>query len=202
MSETKSGQLESILKNKVSNLIQESKIDLGDLVVRVKREDLHNFFSVLKIDAELQFNLLVDVTAVDWLDSAQERFEIVYHFLSTVRGHRIRVKAWVPESSCEVESSVTLWSAANFLEREVWDMYGIKFKNHPDLRKILMYDEFQGHPLRKDYPVQGKQPRIPLRYAEVENTARLMNRGELVQIKKKAGSASSEQGKSREGAAI
>ena len=90
-----------------------------------------------------------------------------------------------PEENPEVDSLTGLWSVTNFLEREVWDMYGIKFKNHPDLRRIMMYDEFEGHPLRKDYPVQGKQPRVQLRHPEVENTARLMQRPALVQINSK-----------------
>jgi NADH-quinone oxidoreductase subunit C len=107
---------------------------------------------------------------------------MVYHLMSLSFGYRLRVKVAVDESKPEVDSLVTLWPGANFMEREVWDMYGIAFKGHPDLRRILMYEEFVGYPLRKDYPVQGKQPRIRLRAPEVQNTATQMNRPSLVQI--------------------
>jgi NADH-quinone oxidoreductase subunit C len=127
--------------------------------------------------------MLLDVTAVDWLDSRPERFEVVYQLLSLSTASRLTVKVAVSESSPELPSATALWHSANFLEREVWDMFGIRFQGHPDLRRILMYEEFQGHPLRKDYPVQGKQPRIPLRMPEVENTARRMQRPDLVAIR-------------------
>ncbi len=181
----KSRELIELLKNKLGNAIQESGVDLGDAVVRVERGQAYDFFRLLKLDSQLAFNLLVDITVVDWMDQKQERFEVVYHFLSTTILHRLRVKIWVPESDPTVESIVSLWKGANFMEREAWDMYGVVFKNHPDLRRILMYDEFVGHPLRKDYPVQGKQPRVPLRAPEVRNTAVDMKRPDLVQIKKK-----------------
>jgi len=117
---------------------------------------------------------------------SEDRFEIVYHLLSIPGLKRLRIKVALSEDKPEIDSATDLWTAANFLEREVWDMYGIKFRGHPDLRRILMYEEFQGHPLRKDYPVQAKQPRVPLRMPEVENTARDMKRPTLVQIRKSA----------------
>jgi NADH-quinone oxidoreductase subunit C len=117
------------------------------------------------------------------MDERDDRFEVVYHLLGLGSMLRVRIKIAVPEHKPEVASLVPLFSSANFMEREVWDMYGISFKGHPDLRRILMYEEFKGHPLRKDYPVQGKQPRVALRYPEVENTAREMVRGELVAIR-------------------
>lgn len=174
-----------LLRSKLSSQLLESSLSLGDVVVRIDRKNLLDFFRLLKLDADLAFNFCLDVTAVDWLDSQTERFELVYHLLSLNYQQRLRVKVWVPEENPEVDSLTGLWSVTNFLEREVWDMYGIKFKNHPDLRRIMMYDEFEGHPLRKDYPVQGKQPRVQLRHPEVENTARLMQRPALVQINSK-----------------
>jgi NADH-quinone oxidoreductase subunit C len=131
--------------------------------------------------------MLVDVTAVDWLDAREQRFELVYQLLSLSKKHRVTVRVPVSEDAPEVESATRLWSGANFMEREVWDMFGIRFRGHPGLRRILLYDEFVGHPLRKDYPVQGKQPRIPLRKPEVENTARNMRRPDLVSIRSKRG---------------
>ncbi len=88
------------------------------------------------------------------------RFEVVYHFFSLSLKRRIRLKVPVEESKAEVDSLVCLWAAANWFEREVWDMYGIRFRGHPDLKRILMYPEFEGHPLRKDYPVNKRQPLI------------------------------------------
>ena len=182
----KSEQLLKLLNQKLSNQLLEAKLDLGDVVVRLRPEGLLDFVRLIKLDRELAMNVLVSITAVDWLDRQEERFEMVYHLASLANQFRLRIKVWIPESKPEIASLVSLWSGANFLEREVWDMYGIKFSGHPDLRRILMYDEFKGHPLRKDYPVQGKQPRVALRYPEVENTARLMQRPELVQIGRKS----------------
>jgi NADH-quinone oxidoreductase subunit C len=92
------------------------------------------------------------------------RFTLVYHFFSTAHKHRLRLVVPVQEAAdgelAEVESLTTLWPAANWLEREVWDMFGIEFRGHPDMRRILMYEEFEGHPLRKDYPVKKRQPLI------------------------------------------
>jgi NADH-quinone oxidoreductase subunit C len=90
----------------------------------------------------------------------QARFTVVYHFFSTLHKHRLRLVVPIQESSAEVDSLTPLWPGANWLEREVWDMFGIRFRGHPDLKRILMYDAFEGHPLRKDYPVKKRQPLI------------------------------------------
>jgi NADH-quinone oxidoreductase subunit C len=89
-----------------------------------------------------------------------ERFAVVYHFFSLRLKHRLRVEVLVDEHDAELESVTPLWAAADWLEREVWDMFGIRFRGHPNLKRILMYDEFAGHPLRKDYPVNKRQPLI------------------------------------------
>lgn len=88
------------------------------------------------------------------------RFEVVYHFFSLVLKHRLRIKVPLEESGPEVDSLTPLWASANWFEREVWDMYGIRFRGHPNLKRILMYESFQGYPLRKDYPVSKRQPLI------------------------------------------
>ena len=142
---------------------------------------------LLKSDADLSFAMLIDVTAVDWMDRRDERFEVVYHLMSLRHLFRLRVKVAVPESDPKIASLTSIWSSANFLERECWDMYGVVFDGHPDLRRLLMYSEFVGHPLRKDYPVQKKQPRVRLRVPEVQNTAVQMNRPDLVQIRSRRG---------------
>ena len=90
----------------------------------------------------------------------QSRFAVVYHFYSTVHKHRLRLAVPVEESAAELDSLTSLWPGANWLEREVWDMFGIDFRGHPDLKRILMYEGFEGHPLRKDYPVKKRQPLI------------------------------------------
>ena len=91
---------------------------------------------------------------------AKARFAVVYHFYSTDHKHRLRLVVPVEESKAELDSVTPLWSAADWLEREVWDMYGIRFSGHPNLKRILMYEEFEGYPLRKDYPVDKRQPLI------------------------------------------
>ena len=88
------------------------------------------------------------------------RFAVLYHFYSTTHKHRLRLVVPVEEAALEVDSLTSLWAGANWLEREVWDMFGVSFRGHPDLRRILMYEEFDGHPLRKDYPVNKRQPLI------------------------------------------
>ncbi|MCB0353529.1 MAG: NADH-quinone oxidoreductase subunit C [Bdellovibrionales bacterium] len=182
--EQKSAALLELLKSKLASHIISSRITLGDAEVHIRREGMLDFFGLLKLDSELRFEMLMSVTAVDWLDEREDRFEVVYHLLSLTHLHRLRIKIAASETEPVVESVVSLWESANFLERECHDMYGIRFNGNPDHRRILMYEEFEGYPLRKDYPVQGKQPRVKLRYPEVENTARHMIRPTLVQIGK------------------
>ena len=110
------------------------------------------------------FDMLTDVTAVDW-PRRQPRFDVVYHFYSTSHFGRVRVKTLVPESAPVVASLRGLYGAADFIERECHDMYGIEFRGHPDLRPILLYEGFAGHPLRKDYDIHHEQPLVPYRDA-------------------------------------
>ena len=92
--------------------------------------------------------------------SADYRFEVVYHFYSSTHNHRVRVKVPLTAQEVDVDSLTGLWPAANWFEREVWDMFGIRFRGHPNLKRLLMYEPFEGHPLRKDYPVYKRQPLI------------------------------------------
>jgi NADH-quinone oxidoreductase subunit C len=128
---------------------------------------LGTLFEVLRFcrdDAALQFDMLMDLTAVDYLTypgrEDAPRFEVVYHLYSVPHNHRVRIKAGVEEDAPVVPTAVPLWPIANWLEREVWDMYGLRFAEHPDLRRLLLYEQFEGHPLRKDYPVTRRQPLI------------------------------------------
>lgn len=172
----------ALIHSKLGQHITSTETSCGDAVVCLQRAGALDFFRILKLDSDLAFDFLVDVTVVDWLDSKEQRFSVVYHLMSIKFGYRLRVKIPLSEVDPEIDSLAELWHSANFLEREAWDMFGVKFTGHPDLRRVLMYDEFQGHPLRKDYPLQGKQPRIKLRSPEVSNTARQMLRHDLVQI--------------------
>jgi NADH-quinone oxidoreductase subunit C len=129
----------------------------GDATLTIGRDDTLRVLEILRDRAPFQFNFLMDVTAVDYL-GREPRYEVVYHLYSLAQNHRLRVKVGVPEMEPWVHSLVPLWKSANWLEREAWDMYGIRFLGHPDPRRILMYEEFVGHPLRKDYPVGQRQP--------------------------------------------
>ncbi len=118
--------------------------------------------AVRRLRDEFGFDLFLDVTAVDWLGQSP-RFELVYHFYSTTHKQRVRLKARVDEGDPTVDSLVPLYGSAAFMERECHDMYGIVFRGNSDLRPILLYEGFVGHPLRKDYPKQREQPLVPYR---------------------------------------
>jgi NADH-quinone oxidoreductase subunit C len=131
----------------------------GDLTAVVTTGRLVEICRFLRDDPAFAFDLLSDLTAVDYLGSVP-RFEIVYHMKSLTHGHRLRVKVKVSEDDARVPSVVDVWRGADWLERETWDMYGIRFDGHPDLRRIYLYEEFEGHPLRKDYPKERRQPLV------------------------------------------
>ena len=132
----------------------------GILVVNLAPSAVEGAVRALK--AEFGFDIFLDVTAVDWPDR-DPRFEVVWHFYSTEHKVRVRVKARVAESSPVVASLTALYGSAAFMERECHDMYGIRFEGNADLRPILLYEGFEGHPLRKDYPKEREQPLVPYR---------------------------------------
>ena len=149
------------LKERFGDSILEIHSFRGDDTAVIRPEALIKIATFLKQDPELDYNFLMDLTAVDYLKmNKKPRFEVVYHFYSLSKKQRIRIKVPVEAVNPEVESLVSLWPGANWFEREVWDMFGIKFRGHPNLRRILMYEQFEGHPLRKDYPIQKRQPLI------------------------------------------
>jgi len=118
--------------------------------------------TVQRLKSEFAFDLFLDVTAIDWLGQTP-RFEIVHHFYSTVHKVRARLKTRVPDADTSLDSLLPLYGSAAFMERECHDMYGIVFRGNADLRPILLYEGFVGHPLRKDYPKQQEQPLVPYR---------------------------------------
>jgi len=135
----------------------------GELSVDVALSNIVGLVEFLKSDATCKFSTLVDITAVDYPER-EKRFDVVYHFLSMYQNHRIRLRVAVREEDM-VPSIVEVYPAANWFEREVFDMYGLLFAGHPDLRRILTDYGFRGHPLRKDFPTTGY---TEVRYDEVE----------------------------------
>jgi NADH-quinone oxidoreductase subunit C len=131
---------------------QSSSERFGELTVEIAPEKLVATCHFLK--HELQFERLSSVTAVDRYPS-EPRFEVVYHLQSIARKERVRLKCLLHGDNPEIDSATVVWRSANWFEREVFDMFGIHFRNHPDLRRILMPDDWDGHPLRKDYPIAG-----------------------------------------------
>ena len=131
----------------------------GDDCAFVKLERILDVCRFLKDDPAMAMNLSPYITAVDYLGE-EPRFEVVYNLYSTTQNHRARLRVKVPEDDPVVPSVTSVWRGADWFERYCFDLYGIRFSDHPDLRRLLMYDEFVGHPLRKDYPLRGRQPLV------------------------------------------
>jgi NADH-quinone oxidoreductase subunit C len=180
------------VKDRLGALVLEYRSYRGDDRIHVARESIAAAARVLHDDPELNFDLLLDVTAVDYLGQPDDfetkldgwdenravmrrqpqrrhelvlpprgpepRFAVVYHLTSTRHLHRLRIKCRVPEDDPTITSVASIWPAADWLERETYDLYGIRFTGHPDLRRIYLYEEFVGHPLRKDYAKHDEQP--------------------------------------------
>ena len=108
-----------------------------------------------KADPELAFDNLMCLSGVDYPKEKEPRMEVVYHLYSIPNKERIRIKAPVAETDCTIDSACALWNAADWLEREVYDLMGVRFAGHPDLRRIMLPEDFEGHPLRKEYPMEG-----------------------------------------------
>lgn len=140
--------------------VQEAAVAHGILALTIEPANLGAVARALK-DTH-GFDMLLDVTAVDW-PAREPRFDVVHHFYSTSHRVRVRVKARVPESDPTVDTLVPLYGSARYMERECHEMYGIRFRGNEDLRPILLYEGFAGHPLRKDYPKQREQPLVPYR---------------------------------------
>lgn len=146
-------ELAGYIELKQSNAVSATKVAFGELTVTVQLAHLEDFVEFLRADAACRFTSLVDITAVDHPER-EPRFDVVYHFLSMYQNHRIRLVVPVAEDQM-VPSLVAIHPGANWVEREVFDMFGILFSGHPDLRRILTDYGFRGHPLRKDFPTTG-----------------------------------------------
>jgi NADH-quinone oxidoreductase subunit C len=153
------------LKQKFGDDVYETHSQFGDDTAVVNPARWLEVARFLRDDPRCAMSMFVDITAVDYPDR-DPRFEVVCHLRSLEKGHRIRIKARVGDAEgegAEIDSVVSLWKGANWFERETYDMFGVVFRGHPDLRRILMYPEFKGYPLRKDYPANKIQPLVPFR---------------------------------------
>ena len=150
------------LKEKFPASILEVKTFRDEINVTIRRQDILEICQFLYSDPNLQYRMLIDLCGVDFFPE-KPRFEVVYLLYSMKHNQRLRLKAKVGETE-SIVSVEAIWKAANWLEREVYDLFGIPFNNHPDLRRILLWDGYEGHPLRKDFPVEGPdfdKPFIP-----------------------------------------
>jgi NADH-quinone oxidoreductase subunit C len=149
----------ALLRESFPEDILEISMPQGDATVSLRPDSLQRVMEFLKNDSRANYEVLLDVTAVDY-QRRKPRYEVVYHLLSLATQHRLRIAVGVEEDNPTVDTLTGLWGSADWLEREVWDMFGIRFSGHPNLKRILLYEEFEGHPLRKDYPIQKRQPLI------------------------------------------
>ncbi len=133
--------------------------DFGDDTALVRGERIVEILTFLRDDPDLLFDFAMDLTGVDYLGETP-RYEVVYHLFSLAKKHRVRIKVRLREEDPVIDSAVAVWPGINWYEREAYDMYGIHFRGHPNLKRILMYEGFEGHPLRKDYPKAKRQPTI------------------------------------------
>ena len=165
------GELTTMLEQEFPGAVTGFHSHRGDETVIIERSALESVCRFLRDDSRCSFEIMMDLTAVDRLEMNETpRFEMVYHFKSLTHDRRLRLKVRLAEDDCKIASIHHLWKAVDWYERECFDMFGIFFEGHPDLRRILMYDEFEGHPLRKDYPIDKQQPLMELKEVEERHT--------------------------------
>ncbi|MFH1863104.1 MAG: NADH-quinone oxidoreductase subunit C [bacterium] len=159
----------STLQERFGGRILEVATPHDQAVAIVQKEALNDILTFLRDDEKSLFDLFLDLTAVDYL-GRKPRFEVVIHLVSIPLRQRLRIKVLIDEEDAQMPSITPVYPAANWFERECYDLYGIKFTGHPNLQRLLLYEGFEGHPLRKDYPVKGRQPRLELRKPEVKRS--------------------------------
>ena len=145
--------LEQLINSQLTTKINSSVIKHNELKLIIDNEDLHNVILFIKNDSRIKFRQLIDITAVDYPEN-ENRFKLIYFFLSHENNLRLNIEFYIKENDL-VSSITSIFPSANWMEREVFDMYGISFNDHPDLRRILTDYNFTGHPLRKDFPLTG-----------------------------------------------
>jgi NADH-quinone oxidoreductase subunit C len=149
------------LKEQFNEIDFEVSEYLDELTIKLPKEQIVKVCEFLKKDSDMEFLLCQDITAIDWA-KRKNRFTVVYHIYSFKNNFRLRLKTDVDESDCAIDTVSSVWKGANWQERETYDMYGINFNNHPDLRRMYMPEDFEYHPLRKDFPLMGIPESIPL----------------------------------------
>jgi NADH-quinone oxidoreductase subunit C len=158
-------EIKELVSQKLKQQFNETDFEiseyLDELTIKLPKDQIVKVCEFLKKDSELEFLLCQDITAIDWA-TRKNRFTLVYHIYSFKNNFRLRLKADVDESDCRIDTVSSVWKGANWQERETYDMYGIKFNNHPDLRRMYMPEDFEYHPLRKDFPLMGIPESIPL----------------------------------------
>jgi NADH-quinone oxidoreductase subunit C len=145
----------TILNARFADFIEEIIEARGEVTVVVQRAGLVPMMTFLRDEPSLKFNFLSDVSGVDLGEFAEPRFAVAYHLYSLPHNHRLRLKVFLAEDDAWVPTISGIWTSANWMEREIYDMFGVDFTNHPDLRRILMPADYEGHPLRKDFPTKG-----------------------------------------------
>lgn len=145
----------SLLASRFADGVEEITEALGEITVVARRESLVELMRFLRDEPRFRFNFLSDVSGLDLGEFASPRFAVVYHLYSLPLNHRLRVKVFVEEDDARVPTVTGVWKSANWMEREIYDLFGVEFENHPDLRRILMPADYEGHPLRKDFPIKG-----------------------------------------------
>lgn len=148
------------VKEKFGSALEEVSDFRNDLCLTIAKEQIVALGKFLKEDSDLEFIMCKDVTAIDWA-TRKKRFTTVYHVYSFKLNSVLRIKANIDDDPPTIESVASIWKSADWYERETWDMYGIKFINHPDLRRMYMPEGFEYHPLRKDFPVLGIPGSLP-----------------------------------------
>ena len=137
-----------------SSAVEGAKFDRDEMSIYLDRSFIREACALLRDDSDCPFNFLADVTCVDWFPS-EPRFEVVYHLLSIPKRERVRLKVRLGSASPKLDSVTSVWPGANYFEREIYDLFGVRFAGHPYLRRLLMPEDWEGYPLRKDYPVEG-----------------------------------------------
>lgn len=144
-----------LIQNQFPDAVREIVVFRGQAAIVVYKSAILNILRFLKDEPSLAFSHLSDLCGVDFGEAQEPRFALVYNLYSLEHKHRIRLRAQVPSDDCSIESASELWDGAGWHECECYDMFGITFHNHPDLRRVLMPEDWKGHPLRKDYPAEG-----------------------------------------------
>ncbi len=157
--DTENNNIVKKVKKKFPKAVSDAKTFRDELTIYIEKDSIEKVARYLRNDNELAFDFLSDLCGVDKtrLDNSNS-FEVVYHLYSLKRNHRVRLKVQIPASKPTISTVTNVWKTANWHEREAYDMFGIVFEGHPSLERILTPDGFEGHPLRKDYPLRGRQP--------------------------------------------